>query len=156
VKPCPYGVSTSGGQTPEIVWGQTADFLGKWGYLGKALNHQKWRYSYGRQCYQNKISKVVIHLPVNAAALASPGGGFGNVGRNVLRGPRQVRFDMALSKRTQITEAVGFELRGEVFNLFNNTNFVQPVGDLADSEFGQITNTIGGPRTMQLGMRFTF
>lgn len=92
----------------------------------------------------------------NTAALASPGGGFGNVGRNVLRGPRQVRFDMAVSKRTQITEAVGFELRGEVFNLFNNTNFAQPVGDLSDSEFGQITNTLGGPRTMQFGMRFIF
>jgi hypothetical protein len=63
---------------------------------------------------------------------------------------------MAVSKRTQITEAVGFELRGEVFNLFNNTNFAQPVGDLSDSEFGEITNTVGGPRTMQFGMRFIF
>ena len=92
----------------------------------------------------------------NKAALASPGGGFGNLGRNVLRGPQQVRFDIALSKKTQLSERTGFELRGEVFNLFNHTNFGQPSGDMADSEFGQITNTVGGPRTMQLGLRVNF
>jgi hypothetical protein len=92
----------------------------------------------------------------NRAALASPGGGFGNLGRNVLRGPGQVRFDVALSKETKLTERVGFELRAEIFNLFNSVNFAQPSGDLADSEFGQITNTVGGPRTVQLGLRVNF
>jgi hypothetical protein len=92
----------------------------------------------------------------NKAALASPGGGFGNLGRNVLRGPGQVRFDLALSKETKLTERVGFELRAEMFNLFNNVNFAQPSGDLSDSEFGQITNTVGGPRTMQFGLRVNF
>ncbi|OFW35273.1 MAG: hypothetical protein A3J28_12200 [Acidobacteria bacterium RIFCSPLOWO2_12_FULL_60_22] len=92
----------------------------------------------------------------NRAALASPGGGFGNLGRNALRGPRQVRFDVAFSKQTRITEAVGMELRAEIFNLFNNVNFALPSGDLSDSEFGQITNTVGGPRTMQFGLRVTF
>ena len=28
------------------------------------LNQQKWRYSYGRQCYKEKLSKVNIQLPV--------------------------------------------------------------------------------------------
>ncbi|MGH9783123.1 MAG: hypothetical protein ACRD88_02970, partial [Terriglobia bacterium] len=92
----------------------------------------------------------------NRAALASPNGGFGNLGRNVLRGPRQVRFDFAVSKETKLTERVGFELRAEMFNLFNSVNFAQPSGDLSDSEFGQITNTVGGPRTMQFGLRVNF
>jgi len=92
----------------------------------------------------------------NKAALASPGGGFGNLGRNVLRGPKQTRFDLALSKETRFTERVGLELRTEAFNLFNSVNFALPSGDLSDSEFGTITNTVGGPRTMQFGLRLRF
>ncbi|MGH9660330.1 MAG: hypothetical protein ACRD96_17405, partial [Bryobacteraceae bacterium] len=93
---------------------------------------------------------------VNPAALASPGGGFGNLGRNVLRGPRQARFDLALSKETKFRERTALELRAEVFNVFNNVNFALPSSDLSDSEFNQITNTIGGPRTMQFGVRLRF
>jgi hypothetical protein len=92
----------------------------------------------------------------NAAALASPGGGFGNLGRNVLRGPRQVRFDAALSKEIQVREGTALELRWEVFNVFNQVNLALPSGDLSDSEFNQISNTIGGPRTMQFGARLRF
>ncbi|MCI0363867.1 MAG: hypothetical protein L0219_08300 [Phycisphaerales bacterium] len=92
----------------------------------------------------------------NPSALASPGGGFGNLGRNVLRGPKQARLDVALAKATRITEAINLELRFEGFNVFNNVNFALPSGDLSDSEFGQITNTVGGPRALQLGARLRF
>jgi hypothetical protein len=92
----------------------------------------------------------------NQAALASPGGGFGNLGRNVLRGPGQQRWDLALSKETKLRERATLELRWEVFNAFNHVNFALPSGDLSDSEFNQITNTVGGPRTMQFGMRLRF
>lgn len=92
----------------------------------------------------------------NPDALASPGGGFGDLGRNVLRGPRQVRFDIALSKETRLTERLNLELRFEGFNIFNNVNFALPSGDLSDSQFGQITNTVGGPRMIQLGARLRF
>jgi hypothetical protein len=92
----------------------------------------------------------------NRDALGSPGGGFGNLSRNALRGPRQIRFDMALSKETRMTERLNLELRFEGFNVFNNVNFALPSGDLSDSEFGQITNTVGGPRTVQIGARLRF
>ncbi|MGH9630466.1 MAG: carboxypeptidase regulatory-like domain-containing protein [Bryobacteraceae bacterium] len=92
----------------------------------------------------------------NRSALSSAGGGFGNLGRNVLRGPRQMRFDVALSKETRLTERLNLELRLEGFNVFNNVNFALPSGDLSDSEFGQITNTVGGPRTLQIGARIRF
>ena len=29
------------------------------------LNHIKWRYSYGRQCYKTKFAQTKIHIPVN-------------------------------------------------------------------------------------------
>jgi hypothetical protein len=92
----------------------------------------------------------------NRAALASAGGGFGNLGRNALRGPRQTRFDLALSKDTKLSERVGVEVRAEAFNVLNNVNFALPVSDISDSEFGQITSTVGGPRTMQFGARLRF
>ncbi len=102
----------------------------------------------------------------NASALCSPttvaGGypsnfGFGNLGRNILRGPYQKRFDFGLSKNTPITERVGLEFRWDVFNLFNNVNFANPASDLQDvTDFGQITNTIGGPRVMQFGLKLKF
>lgn len=103
----------------------------------------------------------------NPAALCSPlslaGGypnnrGFGNLGRNILRGFSQKRLDMGLSKTTRITERVGFELRWDVFNVFNNVNFATPntvIGE-AGTDFGKITDTIGGPRVMQFGMKLKF
>ena len=93
----------------------------------------------------------------NAGALGSPLGGFGDLGRNVLRGPMQKRFDLSISKRTPISENVSFELRADLFNLFNNVNFANPSGNLADAtEFGFITNTIGGPRVIQFGAKLRF
>lgn len=92
----------------------------------------------------------------DVSALSSPGGGFGNLGRNVLRGPRQMRFDLAVSKETRLTERAVFEFRWEAFNVFNHVNFALPSGDLSDSEFNTITNSVGGPRTMQFGVRVRF
>jgi hypothetical protein len=92
----------------------------------------------------------------DSSVLATPEGGFGNLGRNVLRGSRQTRFDVALSKETRLSERVNLELRFEGFNVLNNVNFALPSGDMSDSEFGQVTNTVGGPRTLQLGARIRF
>ncbi len=102
----------------------------------------------------------------NASVLCSPltaaGGypgnlGFGNLGRNVLRGPSQKRFDFGLSKNTPITERVGLEFRWDIFNIFNQANFANPANDLQDlTDFGTISNTIGGPRVMQFGVKIVF
>jgi hypothetical protein len=84
-------------------------------------------------------------------------GQFGNMGRNVLRGPSQRLVSMSLSKTTQLTERVGLELRWDVFNLFNFANFANPNADLSDeTDFGQITRSVGGPRTMQFGLKLKF
>ncbi len=104
-----------------------------------------------------------------ASALASPLGGFGNLPRNPCRANSQKRMDFAISKSTQLTEGSRLELRAEFFNLFNLTNFAPPVNDLQDStfdtamqnqvlsgDFGAITNTIGGPRIIQFGLRVVF
>ena len=93
----------------------------------------------------------------NASVLTSPLGGFGNLGRNVLRNDYQKRFDVSLAKNTTIKESLAFEFRWDVFNLFNNVNFATPGNDLQDvTDFGRILNTVGGPRVMQFGLRLVF
>jgi hypothetical protein len=103
----------------------------------------------------------------NPAALCSPlslaGGypnnrGFGNLGRNVLRSKGQQRFDFGLAKNTKFTERLAMEFRWEIFNLFNNVNFATPnnvIGD-AGTDFNKITDTVGGPRVMQFGLKLKF
>jgi hypothetical protein len=84
--------------------------------------------------------------------------GFGNLGRNVLRGPHQQRLDMGLSKNTPLTESVSMEIRMDVFNVLNNVNFAVPnsvIGD-AGTDYTKITDTVGGPRVMQFGLKFMF
>jgi hypothetical protein len=44
----------------------------------------------------------------------------------------------------------------EVFNLFNTVNFGMPENNFDSSDFGTITNTVGGPRASQFGVRVTF
>jgi carboxypeptidase family protein len=105
----------------------------------------------------------------NPSALCSPlslaGGypnnrGFGNLGRNILRGARQQRFDLGFAKNTNFTERVGMEFRWEVFNLFNSVNFATPNNIIGDpgsgTDFNRITDTTGGPRVMQFGLKVKF
>jgi hypothetical protein len=91
------------------------------------------------------------------AALLAAYGGFGNLGRNVLRGPSQRRIDLSLQKTFKLTDKVGLELKWDVFNVFNFTNFANPNADLTDeTDFGQITKTVGAPRVMQFGAKVRF
>jgi hypothetical protein len=77
----------------------------------------------------------------------------GNTPRNFLRGPSQKRVDLSLAKRFAIKDGVQLELRAEVFNAFNWVNLGMPQNNVASADFGTITNTIGGPRTSQIGLR---
>ena len=50
-------------------------------------------------------------------------GTFGDVGKNVLRLPHTVNWDMQLTKNILITERWRVQLRAEYFNIFNHPNF---------------------------------
>jgi hypothetical protein len=50
-------------------------------------------------------------------------GTFGDVGKNVLRLPHAVNWDMSLSKNILLTERWKIQLRAEYFNIFNHPNF---------------------------------
>jgi hypothetical protein len=76
-------------------------------------------------------------------------------GRGIFRGPGRTNTDLALSKKTAITEHTAIELRAEFFNLFNHAEFQNPDTNIASGTIGQVTSTYD-PRLIQFAARFTF
>ena len=114
----------------------------------------------GAPCYQF----------LNAAAFTpNPIGAPGDVGRDAVRGPGTVSFDVALTRKFKITERFQLEARGEAFNIINHTNFVggiQGAGtasaayttmntNLSSSSFGKALAAFD-PRIMQLVLKLHF
>ena len=67
----------------------------------------------------------------NGTAIAGAHGtDIGNVGRNVLRGPRQTNVDFSVIRRFPFGESKNIEFRAEFFNLFNHVNFANPISNL--------------------------
>ena len=61
-----------------------------------------------------------------AAFTQVPSGMFGNAGRNILRGPGWVTFDMSVQRRVTFSDRVNATLRWDIFNMFNRANFGLP------------------------------
>lgn len=86
-----------------------------------------------------------------------PLGTIGNAPRNLFRGPGRNNWDFQLSKDTHINESMYFQLRIEMYNVFNHTQF-DPGGistNLASSHFGQVRAAFN-PRQIQLAAKFYF
>jgi outer membrane receptor protein involved in Fe transport len=91
-----------------------------------------------------------------AAFTRVPSGTFGNAGRNILRGPGWVTFDMSLQRRINFTDRVNATLRMDTFNVFNRANFGLPTGDITSATAGVISSLAGDPRVIQLSVRLGF
>ena len=106
---------------------------------------------------------------------------FGSSGRNKFYGPHFRNFDLAITKDTQLTERVAMQVRLDAFNVFNHPNFANPVLpnfivdwttngiDPSGRGIGFLPLTVtpdvgaqnpylggGGPRNLELAVRFTF
>jgi outer membrane receptor protein involved in Fe transport len=89
---------------------------------------------------------------------------FGNMGRNVIIGPRFDNVDFSLVKRTKITERFTHEFRLEAFDVLNHPNFGQPSGSaqVGNARFGVINSTrfpvgdFGSARQLQFAMKLLF
>jgi Carboxypeptidase regulatory-like domain len=104
------------------------------------------------------FDKGVLCSPMTAAGGYPNNQGFGNLGRNVLRGFWQRRLDLGVAKSFPLSGERNFELRWDIFNVFNTVNYALPnnvIGGAA-TDFGKITDSVGGPRVMQLGARLRF
>jgi len=83
--------------------------------------------------------------------------GFGNLGRNVFRGPFQQNWDTSFAKSWAVREGQGLRFSADLFNMWNHPVFDKPsITDIESPSFGQITNTVGTPRLMQFALRYSF
>jgi Carboxypeptidase regulatory-like domain/TonB dependent receptor-like, beta-barrel len=83
-------------------------------------------------------------------------GDFGQLGRNILRGPKQINTDLSIVKFFPVTERQQMEFRAEFFNLFNNVNFANPINIVSSANFGQVVGTTTGPRVIQFALKYLF
>jgi len=100
----------------------------------------------------------------NTAAFAPPPvGSPGNAPRDVFRGPGTHNWDITFFKGVPIKDRIKFEIRWEIFNLFNHASFTS-VNTSAqfDSNGNQINSLFGAltadraPRQMQASLRLSF
>ncbi len=82
---------------------------------------------------------------------------WGQLGRDIIRGPKQINTDFSIFKSIPVTESQRVEYRAEFFNLFNNVNFANPVSVISPSvDFGSIVSTTTGPRVVQFALKYNF
>ncbi len=101
--------------------------------------------------------------PQNACTTA-----FGNLGRNIYRGPFQQNWDFSLIKNFRLTEEQSLRFTADFFNIWNHPNFSNPtitdvstIGTIlpdgtASGPFGKIFSTVGTPRLIQFQLRYAF
>jgi hypothetical protein len=84
--------------------------------------------------------------------------GFGDLSRNIYRGPSQQNWDFSLIKSFHITERQSLRFTADFFNLWNHANFANPVSTDMESpgNFGVIASTNGVPRLIQSSLRRAF
>ena len=99
----------------------------------------------------------------------------GNLGRNALTGYGMYQLDMSLRREIMLGERRRLNLSAQAFNILNHPNFANPQpnegANLASSNFGVSSRMLnqgvgggslgsvyrtGGPRSLQLVMRFQF
>ncbi len=82
---------------------------------------------------------------------------FGNAPRfdGATRSFRTFRTNIAVAKAIKIRERMHADFRLDVFDLFNQKTWSNPVSELSNNQFGVITNA-NGNRNMQLGLKLVF
>jgi hypothetical protein len=95
-------------------------------------------------------------------------GTFGSAGRNLIRGPGLFNVDSSVIKDFRLQERLTLQFRAEFFNLFNQVNFDNPVGNLNAAsidqngrivnpgDFGRITSVSNNPRLIQFALKLNF
>jgi Carboxypeptidase regulatory-like domain/TonB dependent receptor len=121
------------------------------------------------------LNSFGCYVQGNSVMMAPPLGQFGNMGRNMFEDTGFKNFDFSLAKNFHFGETMRLQGRIEFFNILNHPNFANPYGgqngfglnDPSVRPFGCGCATpdiaaanpavgSGGPRSIQLGMKFTF
>ena len=113
---------------------------------------------------------AVIPSAHDGTALASDfGTDYGNVGRNVLRGPSQSNVDLSVMKSFRLRESKNLDFRADFFNAANHASKSNPISDISAAKidpaigvvidpgnFGRILGSDSSPRIIQFGLKFNF
>jgi Carboxypeptidase regulatory-like domain len=102
----------------------------------------------------NSQRSTAEYFNVNAFQI-TPQFALGTCSRNPVRGPSYQDTDMALIKRTTITERFSIDFRAEVFNLTNTPPLNAPNVVAGAAGFGSITSA-GDPRVLQMALKINF
>jgi len=115
-------------------------------HLGRDANGDRDGATFDRPVRGRDDATLPIVSPVDANGLAI---------RNGIKGKNKILLDMRLQyvQRLMTAQTVGFYW--EIYNALDRVNFGNPVGDRRSPFFMQSINA-DLPRTMQLGLRYTF
>lgn len=90
--------------------------------------------------------------PAEFPSSVPPGGvgAFGAQRRNQVYGPGFFDTDLTLLKTFPIPhwEGAKFQVGAQAFNILNHPNFDQPIGDIANPQFGSIVRTVATPTSI--------
>jgi hypothetical protein len=113
-----------------------------------------------------ELNLIGCYTEGNAAIVPPAQGTYGTMGRDVLRGLPTYEWDFSAAKEWKFKERFTAQFRAEFFNVLNRTIYATPAGNLVSpSTFGQSQSTAnsgnpivgsGGPRQVQLGLKFIF
>jgi hypothetical protein len=115
-----------------------------------------------------QLNKYGCYMMGNSVMVPPAQGTFGNMDLNQLRSVGYWEWNMSIIKTWRIREGLSTQFRGEFYNLTNTTQYAVPVATLSTpSTFGQSQATpdvsgnssivgTGGPRKIQLGLKFIF
>jgi len=92
---------------------------------------------------------------VNAFAAPTPGT-FGNMGRNIVYGPKLSSINTSLLKTFKVTERAKLDFSANATNLINHPSFALPDKLIGPGHIGRITATSVGSRQMELILKFRF
>jgi hypothetical protein len=90
-----------------------------------------------------------------AAFVVPPTGQFGDAGRDIIIGPGQVNFSMALDKNITLRESQAFDIRFAATNVFNTPVLTTIDTAVNSPTFGRVVGA-GSMRKIQMMLRYRF
>jgi hypothetical protein len=109
---------------------------------------------------QSRLTSYFNTSVFTTAPVIGDGTGFGNAGRDILRGPGQLNFDAGVGREFRVgglSENAHLQFRAEFFNTANHPQFNNPGSNRgASSTFGVISSAAVAPRIIQFALKYVF
>ncbi|MEO8051575.1 MAG: TonB-dependent receptor [Acidobacteriota bacterium] len=107
--------------------------------------------------YRNTLQYLNVAAFARVPIIAASGGTArpGNIGNGAIRGPGMWNIDFSLAKNFKLTERAQLQIRTDMFDALNHTNYNGLITAITNARFGQLTSTLGA-RTIQLNARISW